>query len=333
MISPSLIQLGLELYLTRIALLVLFAAASIPSPAAPNFTVPDSDLPASPVIIAYGDTRFTNPDQTEATNPKVRQWLVDRIASEKPDALLFSGDLPWHGANPKDYAVFEKETESWRSEHLRMYPALGNHELYSHDLIENTAEGLANWWAAFPMLRGLRWYSVQLGGRLYALNLDTNSSLHPGSKQMTWVEDQMKSLPSTVRFLFVNMHRPPVSDYQRFGDPMHNPRGNEIRLGKYLEQVAGEHPALRIIVIAGHIHNYERFLIDNVTFLVSGGGGAAPRPIHRGPADLYRAKTFPNYNYVKFVVNGDELDASMFRVADPKGSTPKFKIRDQFVVK
>lgn len=317
----------------RIALLVFLAAARIACPATPNFTIPDSELPASPVIIAYGDTRFTNPEQTEATNPKVRQWLVDRIASEKPDALLMSGDLPWHGANPKDYAVFHEETKSWRDAHLRVYPVLGNHELYSHEIIENTAEGLANWWAEFPMLHGLRWYSVQLGSRLYALNLDTNSTLRAGSPQMTWIDDQIASLPSSVRFLFVNMHRPPVSDYQRFGDPMHNPRGNEIRLGRYLERVAGKRPALRIVVIAGHIHNYERFFIGNVTFLVSGGGGAAPRLIHRGPNDLYQDKEFPNYNYVKFVVNGDELDGSMYRVADPEASTPIFQEKDHFIVK
>ena len=285
------------------------------------------------MIIAYGDTRFTNPDQTEATNPKVRQWLVDRIATERPDAVLMTGDLPWHGANLKDYQVFEKETKSWREEHLRVYPALGNHELYSHGLIENTAEGLANWWAAFPILQGLRWYSVQLGSKIYALNLDTNSSLHPESEQMTWVKDQIASLPSSVRFLFVNMHRPPVADYQRFGDPTHNPRGNEIELGHYLEQVAADRPALRIVVIAGHIHNYERFLIDNVTFLVSGGGGAAPRAIHRGRMDLFQEKTFPNYNYVKFVVNGDELNASMYRVSDLEGDKPEFDMRDSFVVK
>jgi hypothetical protein len=319
--------------LRRIGLLIFFAAACLASPAAPNFTVPESEWPASPVIIAYGDTRFTNPEQTEATNPKIRKWLVDRIATEKPDALLITGDLPWHGANPKDYAVFHEETQAWRDAHIRVYPALGNHEMYSHGFIDNTGEGLANWWAAFPMLHGLRWYSAQLGSRFYVLNLDTNSTLHVGSEQMTWIVDQIKSLPSSVRFLFVNLHRPPVADYQRFGDPMHNPRANEIRVGKYLERVAVEHPALRIVVICGHIHNYERFLIDNVTFLVSGGGGAAPRPIHRGPKDLYQDTEFPNYHYLKFVVNGDELDGSMFRVADPRGDAPVFEVKDHFVIK
>jgi len=30
----------------------------------------------------------------------------------------------------------------------------------------------------------------------------------------------------------------------------------------------------RFLVSAGHIHNYERSVVDGVTYLVSGGGGA-----------------------------------------------------------
>jgi hypothetical protein len=321
------------LNLKRTTLLFICAAVTNAIAAAPNFTVPDSDLQSSPVIIAYGDTRFTHPAEKEATNPKVRRWLVDRIASEKPDAVLISGDLPWHGANAADYAVFHEETQSWRDRHLRIYPALGNHEMYSHSIIENRAEGLANWWAAFPILKEMRWYSVQLGSSLYALNLDSNSGMHAGSEQISWIEGQIASLPPSVRFLFINLHHPPVADYQRFGDPTHNPRGNEIGLGKYLEHVAGERPALRIVVIAGHIHNYERFETGGVTFLVSGGGGAAPRAIHRGPKDLYQDKEFPNYHYVKFVLTNGALDATMFRVADPAATTPVFEVKDHFVVK
>ena len=70
-----------------------------------------------------------------------------------------------------------------------------------------------------------------------------------------------------------------------------------------------------------------------MTFLVSGGGGAAPRPIHRGPDDLYQDEDFPNYHYLKFVVHGNELDGTMFRVDDPDADKPKFKKKDHFVIK
>ena len=298
---------------------------------AATFTVIDADLSGSPVIIAYGDTRFTNTSEHTATNPVVRRWLVDRVAEEKPDAVLISGDLPWHGANPEDYVVFKSETKIWRDEHVRIYPALGNHELYSHSIVKNEQAGLDNWWNIFPELRPRRWYSVQLGSKIYALNLDSNSSLREGSEQRDWIEAELRALPASTGFVFVNLHHPPVADYQRFGDPTHNPQKNEIVLAKFLEETAAK-SKVRFVVIAGHIHNYERFLQGDVVFLVSGGGGAAPRAIHRGSEDLYQDKAFPNYHYIKFVLQGDKLEATMWRVADPEATTPSWEDKDHFAV-
>ena len=63
-----------------------------------DFRISESDLSHPLLIIAYGDMRFTDPSETMATNPKVRRWLVNQVAVEKPDAVLLSGDVPWHGS-------------------------------------------------------------------------------------------------------------------------------------------------------------------------------------------------------------------------------------------
>ena len=105
-----------------------------------------SALLAQPVkevtVIAYGDTRFTDPDNVTATSPLARAALIARIAEERPDAILISGDLPWHGGEKDDYARFRSETEAWRSRRLRVIPALGNHE-FSQCLPDACLE---NWW-------------------------------------------------------------------------------------------------------------------------------------------------------------------------------------------
>ena len=98
-------------------------------PAGPDFRLSESALSHPLRIIAYGDMRFTDPVEVLATNPKVRRWLVNQIAAEKPDAVLLSGDVPWHGSQVADYDEFRRETQIWRDAHLRIYPALGNHEL------------------------------------------------------------------------------------------------------------------------------------------------------------------------------------------------------------
>jgi hypothetical protein len=96
---------------------------------------------------------------------------------------------------------------------------------------------------------------------------------------------------------------------------------------------APEKSRARFVVTAGHVHNYERFYQDGIVYLVSGGGGAKPYTIVRQPADLYQDVGFPNYHYVEFVGNGNELVATMFRVADPNAATPLWEEKDHFEVK
>ena len=303
--------------------------AALAAPASgPDFRRSESDLSHPLRIVVYGDMRFTDPHETSATNPKVRRWLVDQIATEKPDAVLLSGDVPWHGAQAGDYEEYRAETGIWRDAHLHIYPALGNHEFAGG---WSESRSLENWWQAFPELRGRRWYSVQLGNSVYLLNLDSNSSLLAGSEQIAWVKAQLAGLPATVRFVFFNLHHPPVVDVQPHGDPSHNGRPNEHALAEFLAQ-APEHTHARFVVAAGHIHNYERFFLDNIVYLVSGGGGAKPRSIVRGPADLYRDSGFPNYHYVRILQQGEDLVGTMVRVADPDAATPAWQEKDHFVI-
>ncbi|HEY6291402.1 MAG TPA: metallophosphoesterase [Terriglobia bacterium] len=297
----------------------------------PDFQVDDRQLSHPLRIVVYGDMRFTSaPQKSEdnPTNPKVRRWLVEKIAAEKPDAVLLSGDVPWRGGEASDYDVYRAETKIWRDAHLRVYPALGNHEFKDG----GERQSLENWWNAFPELRGRRWYSVQLGSSIDVLNLDSNSSLLPGSEQIAWLRDQLDHLPSTVRFAFFNLHHPPVVDVQKGGDADHNGRPNEKALADFLAR-APQKSRVSFVVAAGHVHNYERFFQDDIVYLVSGGGGARPYPIVRGPQDLYQDTAFPNYHYVQFVESGDKLLATMIRVADPEASSPKWEEKDHFEIR
>lgn len=302
---------------------ILFAAA-IQCFGQALFRVPDSEISSSPVVIAYGDMRFTDPKETNATNPKVRRWLVDRIAVEKPDAVLLSGDIPWNGNVANDYVVYHAETAPWRAAHILVSPALGNHEFHGELQL-----CLNNWWNEFPQLRGRRWYSIALGSRLFVLNLDSNSSLLPDSEQAAWIKAQLGSLAPTVQFVFFNMHHPPVADVQAKPDDDHNPRPNEIALAGFLKTASKN---VRFVVCAGHIHNYERFFQDGVVYLVSGGGGAKPRPVVRELSDQYRDEDFPNYHYVKLVLGADRLNVDMIRVADPAAGSPSWQLKDRFEI-
>ncbi len=282
----------------------------------PTFTVaaPKGDW----TLIAYGDMRFTDPNNTKDTNPGARRALVAKVAAEKPDVLLLSGDVPLNGGVANDYVVYREETAAWRAAGLKVFPAMGNHELHG-------SGGVENWWNTFPELKGRRWYSVRFG-EAYIITVDSNLDLKPGGEQSAWVAKQLEGLPKGTKYVFVSLHHPPVADGIA-GDSSHNVRPNENALAQQLE-AAAKHMSAKIIVIAGHIHNYERFERGGVVYLVSGGGGAKPYPVERTAGDLFQDKVFPIYHYVKFLSEDGVLKATMYRLDDQGG----FEVKDTFMV-
>ena len=98
----------------------------------------------------------------------------------------------------------------------------------------------------------------------------------------------------------------------------------EARLGKI---------QARVIVVNGHIHNYERFERRGVEYVVTGGGGAEPYPVlFRGRADLYRDLGFPVYNFVTIDIADHTLHAVMWKVKDPRAADLEVEAKDQFVI-
>jgi hypothetical protein len=277
------------------------------------------------VVIAYGDTRFTDSSNVTAANPAARRTLVARIAKERPDAILLSGDLPWRGGVAADYDVFRSETKIWRTEGLRLIPSLGNHEFKDCE----PAVCLDNWWKAFPKLRGMRWYSADLSPQVRIIALDTMSPLLPDSEQQGWLQQQLLTLPSSVQFVLFTLHHPPVADVQARVEISHNPRANEIALADLLADASRASRA-RFVVVAGHLHNYERHVQDGVIYLVAGDGGAKPAYIDRTPDDLFQGIDFPNFHYVKLTIAGGRLKGQMYRLDEPAAPVPHFTVKDTF---
>jgi 3',5'-cyclic AMP phosphodiesterase CpdA len=304
----------------------LLVGAAARAGSGPSFVIGAAALRPAPMLIAFGDSRFTEPTNVIATNPMARGALIARLAEEQPDAMLITGDLVWHG-DPDDYRAYLAETEAWRTKQLRVFPALGNHEFQRCE----EAECLRNWWRAFPGLEGHRWYSAQIGPAIYSIMLDSDASLLAGSEQRIWLEAEVAALPPTVRFALLVLHHPPVTGIESSTKPDY-PRQNEIALAEYLRIATAASPRTRFVVIAGHIHNYARFLRDDVTYLITGGGGGTPAELDRGPSDLYRDPSFPNYHYLKLVLTGDRLTGTMWRLADPEMETPVWQVKDRFEV-
>src|ERR1700687_1782442 len=86
-------------------------------------------------FIVYGDTRFTDPADTQAASPPVRRALVQAIAEANPAFISIGGDIAYNGDDANDWKVWDGETVIWRERHIAVYPALGNHDLHGNQTI------------------------------------------------------------------------------------------------------------------------------------------------------------------------------------------------------
>ena len=211
-------------------------------------------------FVAYGDSRFHDPKDTEAANPAVRQALVQAVAEIKPAFISFSGDIVYNGYDTNDWKVWDKETAVWREKQIPVYPALGNHDLHGS---ENVA--LANYFQRFPDLKNSRYYSVR-AANTFMLVLDSSLDEVAGP-QGKWLTQALDRLPGDVDFVFIVLHHPPYtssSDEKKFGGG-HSSRSTEQALANALE-ARQKNLRARIVVFSGHVHNYERHEHGGVTY-------------------------------------------------------------------
>jgi hypothetical protein len=259
------------------------------------------------------------------TNPRIRKWLVDRIAEEHPQVLLLTGDTPYTGASAADWQDFQTETAPWRAANLLQLATTGNHEVYG-----GPEQGIANYLQNFPEVAGHRFYSALLGD-VEVISLDCTSPTGNSSQQARWFAAQLDHLPAQVEFLLILYHMPWVADRQSqmlVGMPPRDALGFRALLETRLAHIHA-----RVVVFNGHIHNYERFERKGVEYVVTGGGGAKPYPLYlRGRADLYRDPAFPVYHYLTVEIGDHRLHAVMFKVKDPDAPTLEAEAKDQFTL-
>jgi len=258
-------------------------------------------------FVAYGDTRFHDPNDTEAANPAVRVALVQAIAAVNPAFICFTGDIVYNGFDTNDWKVWDSETSIWRDKNIPVYPALGNHDLHGEEKI-----ALGNYFQRFPALNGSRYYSVRAANTL-TLVLDSSLSEVAGP-QGEWLANKLDNIPADVDFVFIMLHHPPYtssSDEKIFGGG-HSARSTEQQLAKMLED-RQVHARVHFIVFSGHVHNYERHEHGGVTYFVSGGGAAHAYPIARASDDPFQSKLV-NYHYLLVEVDHQRMKATMNRV-------------------
>lgn len=226
-------------------------------------------------IVIYGDSRPTGfPAIWEREDRGARQEVIRKIAGEAPDLVLHSGDLVFNGADGGSWRQFDDEHRLWRERGIPFYPILGNHEYFA----DNEAPA-GHFFPRFPLLGDRMWYDVRQGPVLFLM---LNSNFYRLTEeeiaaQDRWLDGQLESARAdeTVRAVVVVCHHPPYTNAIFT-------TGNRNVENHFVARIHG-HPKVKAL-FAGHVHSYERFLMDGILYVVSGGGGAPLVPLQQNPA-------------------------------------------------
>lgn len=219
-------------------------------------------------MVVVGDTQRAIPVERwllrRETNDAARSRVARAFLDAPSDARVHLGDLVGRVGAPEDWARFDRDYPAARLAERPLLVCRGNHDVTSPLFGRDDA-----FRARFPAAcAGLQRLDV---GPLRLIAFDTNRGAL-GARR--W-EAQRGALASaldaarddvSVAHVVVLAHHPPFTNGR-----WHPPR-DDVREALWAPlRACGKVRAC----LSGHVHGYERFTVDGVRFVVSGGGGGA----------------------------------------------------------
>ncbi len=216
--------------------------------------IPQTGTPVS--LVLFGDTR---------TNHDAHQLVADSIAAAGPAMVLHTGDLMSSGADIAQWQEFF-DIERELMANAFFYPIFGNHEAFGQDYFdtffhtESNFDNERNWstiWGDFGFL-GMEIYTTDWSD----------------AEALAWLDQELSKLRENALWVIVAFHEP-MYTFSNHG-PWLKGRDHVLPL---LEQHQVD------LVISGHNHCYEHFLVNGIHHIVSGGGGAPLYGFDAGPPE------------------------------------------------
>jgi hypothetical protein len=232
-------------------------------------------------FIAYGDTRGVWDNWINAG------VVANAIEKEDSFFVLHTGDIVNDGRVLSQWIDFF--TISNFIHNSTLFPSLGNHEYYAD-----------HYFKYFILPNNEYWYSFD-SGPVHFICLDSNFKNSLRLSQLFWLIKDLRT--NTKPFTIVYFHYPPYSSGNH---------GSTYIL-RFLWGFIFNHFNVDI-VFNGHDHCYERGKVNNVNYIVTGGGGAPPYDVGNSWWTVYSEKTF---HYCLITVNQEELT---FEAKKPDGT-------------
>lgn len=249
---------------------------------------------AVPFLFAVvGDTMYSEPEKLQ---------IEENILEDDPSFVVHVGDFVGEMGGYQESLWREHYFEDYADLLCRIpvIPILGNHEYQGVIMVFFSIPGAAPLFHDyFTLPKNERWYSFDWANCHFVM-LDANipEDLKEGGEQLDWLVQDLEQSTDGIKdpdWIFACWHEPAFSSGMGQFDLMgENLRNNVVPL---MEQYGVD------IVFYGHDHFYERSFKDGVTYIVSGGGGAAPHPI-LDKVNPYSQVTVDSYQYMRVSVNG-----------------------------
>jgi len=237
-------------------------------------------------FVVYGDNRNNG-----IIKNKIHRQLLRQIKEHEKDFIINLGDMVlWRGA----WKSFFKDIASANIK-VSIFPVRGNHDnqrqFKEYFKKEKT------------------YYSINYG-IAHLIILDNNKELLD-QEQYEWLINDLES-HQDYKWLIVLAHKPLYSGANQ---------GVRKELIAQLESLFKEYKVK--MFIASHYHNYERLSANDLTHIVSGGGGAPLTGLKKNIPQLIKHET--KYHYLLIHISSQEIAVKVYGI--------KGDVIDEFAIK
>jgi hypothetical protein len=220
---------------------------------------------------------------------------MNGILGDSPGLIMHAGDVVSKGMILETWFEF---FEYWE-EPLGTIPWLvvyGNHEqdAYLNKFFKFPENGSSD-----PDNFG-HWYSMNYNN-VHIIALDVYRNYMPGSEQYNWLINDLQNIPGHIDHKLIIFHEPPFSSGKH---------GPNLLVREILVPVFEEYDI--DLVFCGHEHLYERSIVNDITYLTTGGAGSPLYNVHGG-ANEYSVYAETDYHYLRLNVNGENLSVEVIR--------------------
>ncbi len=250
--------------------------------------------PGDPVrFLAIGDTNPLLGDNTKK--------VLAQVLPKNPDFILHGGDIQYYESGLETWAAWFPIMQPLLAQGA-FFAAIGNHE----DEMQSPGE-LTTYSLRFFGNAGFdgtsTYYRVSSGG-IWFFSVNTELPIDPQSEQAAWLVKELAdaSTQPGFRFSVVFMHRPLLT----CGDT-----GDNLAAQPYFEAVFKQYKVP--LVLQAHMHGYERFEYNGITYVTSAGGGGNINDVNQNASRAYcntRVASGPWYHATIFDVTAGMLAAA-----------------------